>query len=144
MRAVVVAGAGCGDACRGIDVKPMALVCSVSGSFAGEIHFDDAASFSSFLLDECLPDANEADRQALVDNVDFTRDAVFVAAGLRQQQTRCISDRKQDGVQVCQDGLRVGFADTISDTSPCSGKWTVAFALPRAELRAALDTPVGE
>ncbi len=140
----VAAGAGCGPACRGIDVKTIDLQCSASSTFDGEIHFDDAATYASFLLDDCLPEDTDQQRQALVDAVDFTTDAVFVSSGLRQQTARCIADRKQDGVDVCDDGLRVAFADTLSDADPCGGRWTVAFSLPRSELRAALDTPIGQ
>jgi hypothetical protein len=135
--------AACGQGCRNVDVKPVSLECSPTATFNGEIHFDDAATFASFLVDDCLLDAGDDERQAVVDSVDFTKDAVFVSSGVRQANERCISERKTDGVDVCDDGLRVGFADTLTDDDPCPGRWTVAFAIGRSDMRAALDTPVG-
>lgn len=137
----VALACGCGRPCRRIDVTPLPLACASTSSFFGELHFDDAATFESFLEIECLPDAEDAVVKDIVDSVDFTVDAVFVAVGDRAQTGRCIGERESDGVDVCEDGLRVGFSDVLRDEAACSGKWTVAFSLPRAELRAALDTP---
>ena len=140
MGVVVAQANACGDDCRTITVKDAGLTCSTTSTFTGEIHFDDAATYQSFLLTDCLPDVDDDTRQKLVDAIDFTKDAVFVAVGLKQDPggARCIQDRKDAAVEVCGEGLRVDFNDQISDANPCPGKWTVAFALPRAELRAAL------
>ena len=135
--------AACGTPCRAVQVKPLPLTCAGSAP-SGEIHFDDAATFQTFLDGQCLPDSDVSARRAVVNGVDFTKNAVFVAVGQRAQTARCISDRQEDGVEVCDDGLRVGFADRITDTTPCGGSWTVAFIIDRADLRAALDTPVGQ
>lgn len=137
------AGLGCGRPCRAVDVKPVSFACAPSAPFRGERHFDDAATFESFLELECMPEAAAEDVTALVDQVDFTRDAIFVAAGDRAQAGRCVSERKADEVEVCDDGLHVAFADRLAESSACGGTWTVAFALPRAELRAALQDSGG-
>jgi hypothetical protein len=141
---VAAMSAGCGEACRVITTKALALTCSSTSDFEGEIHFDDAATFQSFLLTDCLPDETDPRRNEIVKTVDFTKDAAFVAVGARQDPggQRCIADRKDDDVQVCDDGLRVDFNDKITDDTQCQGKWTVAFSLPRTELRAALGTQV--
>jgi hypothetical protein len=140
----VAISAACGEACRVITTKQLALTCSSTSDFEGEIHFDDSATFESFLLTDCLPDDTDAQRQEIVNSIDFTKNAVFVAVGARQDPggSRCIADRQDDDVQVCDDGLRVDFNDKVTDDTQCQGKWTVAFSLPRAELRAALGTQV--
>jgi hypothetical protein len=129
--------AGCGRACRGIETKPLALDCDLASALPVDIHFDDAATFETFLETQCLSDPSEEAVRDLVDQVDFTTDVVFVSLGNRQQRERCIAEREADTVEVCDDGLRVGFADKLSEADTCSGKYTVAFTLSRADMRAA-------
>jgi len=83
-------------------------------------------------------DAIDEERAAVVQSVDFLTNVVFVAVGDRAQVGRCIEDRQADVVEVCDEGLRVAFSDQVTDASPCAGKWTVAFQLPREEMRAAI------
>jgi hypothetical protein len=135
--ALGVAAGGC-TSCRVIEPAPLALDCSTTSTFLGELHFVDAASFRSFVADRCLPEATLADVDELVASVDFSTDGVFVARGLRTSGVRCIEGRVVDEVSVCDEGLRVVFVDEESSDAACNGLWTVAFSLPRAELRAAL------
>ena len=144
--ACVVATLSCGRPCRAIAVTPVALACDAAAAFEGENHFDDRATFETFLeSDECLPDADDAARAEVLESVDFLNDVVFVAVGDRGQTgaagevLRCIESRAADVVEVCDDGLRIAFADRVTDATPCPGKWTVAFQLPREEMRAALQ-----
>lgn len=133
---------GCGPACRAVEARPLSLSCADASPFLGELHFDDAATFESFLELDCLQDADSVARGAVVRAVDFTTEAVFVAVGRRAQGARCLAARAAETVEVCDTGLRVGFDDeeegVESATDSCGGKWTVALALPRAELRAAI------
>jgi hypothetical protein len=122
--------------CRTVAAKPLAVECAPSSSFRGELHFTDADAFRSFLTDRCLLSADAA--AGVVDDVDFGVDGVFVARGPRAAPGRCVEHRVVDDVSVCVDGLRVAFADDVTGATPCVGDWTVAVALPRAELRAAL------
>jgi hypothetical protein len=127
---------GCGG-CREVAVQPLAVDCGPASTFGGELHFVDAATWRSFLTDRCLtPD--DATIDALVAGVDFSTQAVFVARGSRAVGGRCVAERAVDTVGACSDGLRVVFDDVESGDVPCPGDWTVAFALPRSELRAAL------
>jgi len=136
--AVVGAIASC-TPCRRVETTPIELDCSANAEFVGELHLDTAASWRSFLTDRCLPEGRDAEIDALVDDVDFTVDAVFVARNLRQGASRCIEARAADSVDVCDEGLRVIFRDDESGDATCAGHWTVAFVLPRGELRAAVD-----
>jgi hypothetical protein len=130
----------CGRPCRTVAVTPLALSCQSTGTFNGEIHFDDVPTFETFLeSDQCLPDAAEGERTELIESVDFLTNAVFVAVDQRERQQRCIEEREADVVEVCDDGLRIAFADRVTDTSPCTGKWTVAFQIAREEMRAAVQ-----
>jgi hypothetical protein len=134
--AIVAACEGCGPACRAIDVQPLPLECT---AFDGDLHLDDPVVWESFLEIQCLPDVSREALEELVASVDMSEDAVFVSAGVRAPQPgRCIEGRAVAAVEVCDDGLRVAFDDEVSAADPCTGSWTVAFALPRSELRAAL------
>lgn len=137
---VVTASAGLGacSPCRRIETTRLELDCAANVDFSGEIHLDTAGSYRSFLSDRCLTEADDAAIDALVDDVDFTTQAVFVARGARQGFSRCIEDRQADTVDVCDDGLRIVFRDDESGDPTCAGDWTVAFVLSREELRAAI------
>jgi hypothetical protein len=132
--------ASCGVQCRGIDVRELDLACNETLSPLGELHFDSAASFDTFLRQQCLFGADPASIDAIVESVDFTTEAVFVAVNLRAEAGRCLVDRELDGVQVCTEGLKLGFIDEASTDVACGGVWTVAFVLDRGDLRAALAT----
>lgn len=137
--AVAVVGAGC-TPCRRIETKPIALDCAQNATFlSGELHMDSAATFRSFLTDRCLPEATDGEIDDLVGAVDFSTDAVFVARGNRGGAQRCITERATESVDVCEGGLRVVFADRESGEGQCGGKWTIAFSLPRDDLRSAVD-----
>jgi hypothetical protein len=128
--------------CHGVDAEALDLECASSSTFDGELHFTDAATFRSFLTDRCLgPDAAAAVTE-LVDAVDFATDAVVVARGARAGTARCVEERTVDDVSVCDDGVHVAFADVVTNATPCAGDWTIAFSLPRAELRAAIADAV--
>ncbi|MDP2339442.1 MAG: hypothetical protein Q8O67_00680 [Deltaproteobacteria bacterium] len=143
--AVLVAAVASCTPCRRVETTPIEIDCDANADFVGELHLDTAASYRSFLNDRCLPEGREAEIDALVDAVDFTVDAVFVARNLRQGASRCIEERAADSVDVCDDGLRVVFRDEESgDATGCAGHWTVAFVLPRGELRAAIDDDDGD
>lgn len=135
----------CGRPCRTLTTQPLDVQCEVGSVYEGELHLDDPAVFESFLSLECIPSAPAEEIAALVASVDFTRDAVFVAVGRRQVQTRCIESREAANVAACDDGLRVAFEDDLSASFDCVGRWTVAFTLAREDLRAALgETPAAE
>lgn len=135
-----IALSSCGRPCRAIAVQPVALGCQSTGTFNGEIHFDDVPTLEAFLeSDQCLPDAVDTERAEIVDSVDFLNNALFIAVNAREQLGRCIEEREADVVEVCDDGLRIAFADRVTDANPCPGKWTVAFQLPREEMRAAIQ-----
>jgi hypothetical protein len=124
--------------CHDVAARPLPLDCVSTSSFAGELHFTDDASFLAFLTDRCLgPDAGAAAR-TLVDGVDFSTEAVVVARGVRKGAARCIEERSVDTVAVCDDGVRIAFDDVITNAEPCAGDWTIAFVMPRTELRAAV------
>ncbi len=125
--------------CRRIETTPVEIDCTANSDFVGELHFDTAGSYRSFLSDRCLTDAAPAEIDALVAAVDFTQQAVFVARGVRQGISRCIQTREAENVDVCDDGLRVVFLDEESRDETCGGLWTVALVLPREELRAAIE-----
>ena len=137
--ALVVATATCCTPCRRVDTTRIELECSANADFVGELHLDTAGSYRSFLSDRCLPDGRDAEIDAFVDAIDFNSQAVFVARNLRGGQARCIEVRQAESVDVCDDGLRVVFRDDESGDATCAGHWTVAFALARGELRAAID-----
>ena len=140
---VVLAGAlaplaSCGPACREIETRPIALACETNSAFKGELHLDSAAVYESFLRDQCLPTAEETTLSDRVQDVDFDKDAVFVASRLRFETQRCIEERAVERVEVCEDGLRVTFVDETSTRTVCPGLWTVAFSLSRDDLRTAI------
>ena len=74
--------------------------------------------------------------RSLVSSVDFTRDAALASTGPSRLAAASESD-KLDHVEVCEEGLRVGFYDTFVEDVNCPGKWTVAFALPWRARRSA-------
>jgi len=129
---------GCFD-CRPIETRALALECSGAATFRGELHLDSPDTFRSFLSDRCLTDATATEIDAVVASVDFTTEAVFVARGARGSIARCLESRAAESVDVCGDGLKVVFEDEESGDDVCPGDWTVAFALQRADLRAAID-----
>jgi hypothetical protein len=137
---IALAGASCERPCRVIAVTPVVLECEATSTFSGEIHFDDRATFQTFLRSaECLPDAADEDVTAILDSVSFLEDVVFVAVDSRAQLGRGLEQRVADVVEVCEDGLRIAFADKVTAEEACPGKWTVSFALPREEMRAATE-----
>jgi len=134
--------ASCGTPCRGIETRALDFECSASATFTGELHFDSRATFDTFLRQQCLSIAQQDTVDALLDEVDFDTEAVFVAAGPhRLDDQRCLVTRELDGAQVCTTGLKIYFADQMQRAdAQCPGtRWTVAFALPREELRAAVE-----
>lgn len=131
---------GCGGACHTVKTGTLPVVCTENSSFSGELHFDDGATFAAFLERDCMPDTDAATVTRLVDAVDFTRDVVFVAVGFRDQAGRCLAERAVEGVETCDTGLRVTFADVEVSDERCEGKWTVALTVPRAPMRVALGT----
>lgn len=138
LAALPTAVAGCGRPCRTVEILAIDVQCETGSVWEGELHLDDAEVFESWLSQECLPSSSPEQIGALVDSVDFLNDAVFVAAGRRMVQSRCIESREAANVAVCDDGLRVAFDDKLSSSVDCLGRWTVAFALAREDLRAAL------
>lgn len=130
--------AACGRPCRPITVAPLELQCDADAFYEGELHYDDAAVFESFLSQDCMPSASPEQVAAIVGGVDFLANVVFVAVGPRQVAGRCVERRDAALVQACDDGLRVAFDDRLSTDEECVGRWTVAFSLAREDLRAAL------
>lgn len=130
----------CGEPCRGIETRALDFECSPLSSFTGELHFDSAAPFDTFLRQQCL-DGDDAEADRILASVDFTREAVFVARGSKRVTAeRCLESRGLDEAQVCATGLKVTFRDRESGPDACSaGLWTVAFVLEREDMRAALD-----
>jgi hypothetical protein len=149
MTATAVLGAlvatACGAPCRDIEVRTLALECSAASTFAGELHFDSAAPFDTFLREECLvgeaPPAGDVAIDVVVQSVDFSTRGVFLAAGPRALRGRCLQARELDTAQVCGNGLKLYFLDEYrAEGGNCPNtRWTVAFSLPREELRAALE-----
>jgi hypothetical protein len=137
--AFAVAGAAACLDCRPVETRDLAIECSPIASFRGELHFDSPDTWRSFLTDRCLFDATDAEIDAAVAAVDFSTEAVFIARGARAGVSRCLVARGVESVDVCGDGLRVIFEDDESGDQACPGDWTVTFAIPRDELRAALD-----
>ena len=113
--ALLVLLASCSPPCRTIAVAPLALICQDLSTFTGEVHFEERATFESFLSAECLPEATDAEITAILDSVNFAEDVVFVAVNNRAQAGRCLRTRVADGVEVCQDGLRISFSDGVVD-----------------------------
>lgn len=133
---------GCGDDCRAVEHRALAIDCE--GGFSGELHFDAAATFDTFLQQRCLLAPSDAEVAGLLASVDFSDEAVVVASRPRTlADGRCIATRSLADVSVCGDGLRVDFVDayeTALDACPVSN-WTVAFVLSRDDLRTALVLP---
>jgi hypothetical protein len=140
MLLVVATASSCGPACRDVAIEPLDLECEENGEFSGELHFDSAASFDTFVAQQCLPSASTDEVEAVVDSVDFGARGVFVAKGPNSASTeRCIVERDAERAQVCEDGLKVYFRDrTTNDDPDCTGTWTTAFTLAREDLRAVL------
>ncbi len=140
--AAVVFG-GCFD-CRPVTTRDLALACSAASTFRGELHFDSAETWRSFLTDRCLFGDDAAGIEDAVAAVDFSREAVFIARGARAGVARCLEARGVESVDACGDGLRVLFVDDESGDANCPGDWMVSFALSRADLRSALDADDAE
>ncbi|MFZ9888720.1 MAG: hypothetical protein ACO3JL_14565 [Myxococcota bacterium] len=105
----------------------------------GELHFDSAGTYDTFLRHEC-DIADDVTVMTMLQEVDFAREAVMVSRGpLAMSQSRCLATRELDEVWVCDGGLKIAYTDEERTDGLCpEGRWIVAFALPRAELRAAL------
>jgi hypothetical protein len=123
--------------CRPVETRDLGIDCSGSSTFRGELHLDSAETWRTFLTDRCLTD-DGADIDAAVAAVDFSTEAVFVARGARSSVSRCIVGRAVETVDACGDGLKIVFADDENGDAVCPGDWTVAFTLPREDLRSAL------
>lgn len=140
--AAVVVETACGAACRDIAATELREVeCESPPRFTGEIHFDNRATFDTFLRQQCMFTADDTVIDAILDKVDFTTQAVFVAVGPAAiDNTRCVTRRDLDTAAVCSDGLKVSFDDDYASAAEgCPGtRWTVAFSLAREDLRAAL------
>ena len=130
----------CGPACRDVAIEELDVECDENSEFSGELHFDSAATFDTFVRQQCLPDATDAEVQDIVDSVDFGARGVFVAKGPNGlAPDRCVVEREAERAQVCEDGLKVYFRDrTTNDDPDCTGSWTTAFTLAREDLRAVL------
>lgn len=141
-----VSAAGCGPPCRDIQTRPLDFACEATRGFSGELHFDSEATFETFLAQQCLSRSSDELAREIAASVDFTREAVFVAVGpLSLDQERCLESRELASCQVCEGGLKVLFQDATRDIGAVcpSTVWTVAFALKREDLRAALDAAGG-
>ncbi len=124
--------------CRPATTRPLNIDCAVDSTWRGELHLDSAATWRSFLTDQCLIGEAPEVIDAMVDAVDFTSEAVVVARGPRAGVSRCLEAREVETVDICETGVRVVFDDVESGEEVCPGDWTVAFALPRDDLRSAL------
>lgn len=134
---------GC-EPCRRIERRVLDLDCSDASSFRDELHFDNEATYRSFLSDRCLPAGDPIDVEARVAEVDFSVDAVVVARGPRVNGTRCITARAVESVDVCTSGLRLIFEDVEGGVDGCpAGDWTVAVVVGRDDLRAAIGADEG-
>jgi hypothetical protein len=134
--------------CRQVQTEELTLECEDNDTpFTGELHFDSAATYETFLAQQCIPSETDNTISAYVSQIDFTNDAAFVAVGPNAiDSSRCVETRELDSVEVCNSGLKVYFDDTYQSSSQpgsdlfCpSGRWTVAFSLSRDDLRAALE-----
>jgi hypothetical protein len=134
---------GCGPFCRDVQTRELEFSCEDGANrFTGEIHFDRPTTFRTFLEQQCIPQSPQSFVDEIVDSVDWSTEAVFVAVGPPNvDATRCVDDRSLERAQVCSDGLKVYFADLYGQSDfGCSGpRWTVAFAMNRQDLRAALE-----
>jgi hypothetical protein len=135
---VAVAVGACAD-CRNVETRELGIECNADASFQGELHFDSAGTYRTFLSDRCLPGEDAAAIDAIVGDVDFGTEAVFVARGARAGVSRCIEARAAETVEACGEGLKIVFDDVESADPVCPGDWTIALAMPRQELRSALD-----
>jgi hypothetical protein len=124
--------------CRPTAARTLAVDCVTDASWRGELHLDSAATWRSFLVDRCLVGEPPEVIDEWVRAVDFTQEAVVVAKGARGSVSRCLEAREVETVDVCDSGVRVLFEDVESGEQVCPGDWTVAFALPRDDLRSAL------
>ncbi|MCP4499387.1 MAG: hypothetical protein GY822_05400 [Deltaproteobacteria bacterium] len=136
--------ASCVDLCRPISTRTLALECGTD-VLEGEIHFDAAAPFETFLAQQCMPSASADEVRDLVESVNFAEEAVWLSVRRNAiDDTRCLRSRELNEAQVCESGLKVTFYDEpeVGDEL-CLGRWTVAFVLDRGDLRAALDATEG-
>lgn len=134
-------GAGCPGPCRSLPVRSLDVPCVSTNPFSGELHFDNDATFDTFLRDVCELTDDEV-VFGLLQQVDFSREAVFVSRGpLALNGSRCLTSRELDEVWICDGGLKVAYADTEATELACADdRWTVTFILSRADLRAALES----
>lgn len=140
--ALALVPAACGTPCRGIETRELAFECAATTGFTGELHFDSEATFDTFLRQQCFAAGDDGDADAILEDIDFTTEAVFVATGPdRLDESRCLVSRELDEAQVCATGLKVYFRDELRrDGTDCPGtRWTVAFVMPREDLRAAIE-----
>lgn len=139
---MLAVASGCGAPCRDIEARPLELTCDATQGFSGELHFDSQATFDTFLRQQCLPPGADDIAAGVLASVNFDAEAVFVAVRPHDLGPgRCLRARALDSAQVCATGLRLLFNDEVrtpGEVCPAT-RWTVAFALPRAELRAALE-----
>ena len=92
---VSLAPVACGTPCREIATRSLDFECAAVASFTGELHFDSRATFDTFLRQQCLPNAERAQADDIMDGVDFTTEAVFVAAGPhRLDDQRCLVSQR--------------------------------------------------
>ena len=140
---LALAASSCGLPCRTVSVSELDFECEPLAPFRGEAHFDSAATLETFLVQDCLAaEGAEEEAAAILAQVDFGTDAVMVVSGdaVLDNGARCILQRRLGACEVCDDGLKVSFDDVETDgAAGCAqSRWTVAFALPREDLRAAL------
>lgn len=133
--------AACTSPCQSVSYRVIDLRCDPLVGFSGEIHFDNRASFDTFLRSQCLLPDDDVRIESALAAVDFSHEALFVAVRpMIAGNGTCLLERNVDDVAICDDGLNVIFADEYySDPSSCpNGNWTVAFALARDDMRTAL------
>lgn len=140
---------GCGSQCEEADARPLDFVCDSPPNFIGELHFDSAPAFDTFLRQQCLYISGRDEQiDAIMASVDFSTEAVFVAVGPAEiEDNRCLRSRELEAVETCTDGVRVYFEDDIIqlDGIDCAtGRWTVAFVMDKAALLESLDTASGQ
>jgi hypothetical protein len=141
--ALLALAPGCGSFCRDVATRELAFNCEDGANrFTGELHFDRQTTFRTFLEQQCIPQSPQSFVDEIVESIDWNTEAVFVAVGPPNvDATRCVDERSLERAQVCNDGLKVYFADVYGQSDfGCAGpRWTVAFAMNRSDLRAALD-----
>ncbi len=130
----------CAIPCRPVEHRVLDLQCPENARPTGENHFDSSSTMQTFLEVDC--GLSEEQALSFLGQIDFSREAVFVAAQERTITDSCIRDRNVIDTQICDDGLRVFFEDVLQDiaTQGCpSSHWAVAVVMPREEMRAVLS-----